>query len=564
MSSPNASATTEVRSSHEREAFSSRTVFILAAMGSAIGLGNIWRFPYIAYDNGGGAFMIPYLVALLSAGLPLLMLDYAVGHRFRASAPLAFRRLHPKAEVLGWWQLAICCVIAVYYAAILAWAGSYTIFSFTKAWGDDPEGFLMGQYLQVAETVAPSFDFVPQVLIGMILVWGVLIVVMSLGVQKGIGRFNVIFLPLLIVMFVVMVVISLTLDGAGTGLDALFTPDWSALSNPSVWMAAYGQIFFSLSVGFGIMVTYASYLKPKTDLTSSALVVGFANSSFEILAGIGVFAALGFMASASGVAVGDVATNGIGLAFIAFPTIISEAPAGTLIGVLFFGALTFAGFTSLISIVEVIIAGFRDKLGLTRVPAVLVVTVPLAIVSLALLPTTTGLSLLDVADAFVNNYGIMLVALVAVVLLTSGLTALPVLRDHLNSVSTFKLGRTWMLLVGGLGVVVLGYSLIGQLSVTLSEGYGGYPSWYVGVFGWGMALALPVLSWLMTRIPWSERSRASQQSPAPAILDSVLDRRLLGTSGHSPLQDGPRSPWAQGSEPGARTEIPAENEENVR
>lgn len=564
MSSPNASATTEGRSSHEREAFSSRTVFILAAMGSAIGLGNIWRFPYIAYDNGGGAFMIPYLVALLSAGLPLLMLDYAVGHRFRASAPLAFRRLHPKAEVLGWWQLAICCVIAVYYAAILAWAGSYTIFSFTKARGDDPEGFLMGQYLQVAESVAPSFDFVPQVLIGMILVWGVLIVVMSLGVQKGIGRFNVIFLPLLIVMFVVMVVISLTLDGAGMGLDALFTPDWSALSNPSVWMAAYGQIFFSLSVGFGIMVTYASYLKPKTDLTSSALVVGFANSSFEILAGIGVFAALGFMASASGVAVGDVATNGIGLAFIAFPTIISEAPAGTLIGVLFFGALTFAGFTSLISIVEVIIAGFQDKLGLTRVPAVLVVTVPLAIVSLALFPTTTGLSLLDVADAFVNNYGIMLVALVAVVLLTAGLTALPVLRDHLNSVSTFKLGRTWMLLVGGLGVVVLGYSLIGQLSVTLSEGYGGYPGWYVGVFGWGMALALPVLSWLMTRIPWSERSRASQQSPAPAILDSVLDRRLLGTSGHSPLQDGPRSPWAQGSEPGARTEIPAENEENVR
>ena len=171
---------------------------------------------------------------------------------------------------------------------------------------------------------------------------------------------------------------------------------------------------------------------------------------------------------------------------------------------------------------------------------------------------------MDVADAFVNNYGIMLVALVAVVLLTAGLTALPVLRDHLNSVSTFKLGRTWMLLVGGLGVVVLGYSLIGQLSVTLSEGYGGYPSWYVGVFGWGMALALPVLSWLMTRIPWSERSRASQQSPAPAILDSVLDRRLLGTSGHSPLQDGPRSPWAQGSEPGPRTEIPAENEENVR
>lgn len=526
---------TPVQAAHEREAFSSRTVFILAAMGSAIGLGNIWRFPYIAYENGGGAFMIPYLCALLTAGLPLLMLDYAIGHRYRASAPLAFRRLHPKAEALGWWQLAICCVIAVYYAAILAWAGSYTIFSMTKAWGDDAEGFFMTQYLQVADSVTPGLDFVPQVLLGMALVWVVLIAVMCLGVQKGIGRFNVIFLPLLIVMFLVMVVVALTLEGAATGLDALFTPNWAALTDSSVWMAAYGQIFFSLSVGFGIMVTYASYLKPKTDLTSSALVVGFANSSFEVLAGIGVFAALGFMATASGVAVGDVASGGIGLAFIAFPTIISEAPAGTLIGVLFFGALTFAGFTSLISIVEVVIAGFQDKLGLSRIPGTLVVTIPLAIVSLLLFPTTTGLNVLDVTDAFVNNFGIMLVALVAVILLTAGLSALPALRDHLNSVSTFKLGRTWMILVGGLAAVVLGYSIVGQLTTTLAEGYGGFPTWFVGVFGWGMALALPVIAFLLAKIPWSRRSRASQESPAPPIADPALDRRLLGTTGHSHL-----------------------------
>ena len=506
MSSPNASATTEVRASHEREAFSSRTVFILAAMGSAIGLGNIWRFPYIAYDNGGGAFMIPYLVALLSAGLPLLMLDYAVGHRFRASAPLAFRRLHPKAEVLGWWQLAICCVIAVYYAAILAWAGSYTIFSFTKAWGDDPEGFLMGQYLQVAETVAPSFDFVPQVLIGMILVWGVLIVVMSLGVQKGIGRFNVIFLPLLIVMFVVMVVISLTLDGAGMGLDALFTPDWSALSNPSVWMAAYGQIFFSLSVGFGIMVTYASYLKPKTDLTSSALVVGFANSSFEILAGIGVFAALGFMASASGVAVGDVATNGIGLAFIAFPTIISEAPAGTLIGVLFFGALTFAGFTSLISILEVVISAVKDKLGWGRWTATIVVIGLSGVVSLALFSTTTGLQMLDTMDAFANNFGIVGAALLSVLLVTGALGSARRITAHLNAVSSFKVGRGYVLLIGVLMPIVLAYIWLSWIMKVIAEGYEGYPGDFLGVFGWGIALGSVALAVLLSLIPWSRKS----------------------------------------------------------
>ncbi|WP_231559404.1 sodium-dependent transporter [Kocuria sp. ZOR0020] len=513
----------------QREVFSNRSVFILAAMGSAVGLGNIWRFPYVAYENGGGAFMVPYLIALLSAGLPLLMLDYAVGHRYRASAPLSYRRLHPKAEFLGWWQLCICFVIAAYYAVIIAWAGSYTIFSVTQAWGDDPEVFFMGQYLQVADEVGPALDFVPQVLIGLAIVWLALLVVMALGVQKGIGRFNVIFIPLLLVMFAAMVIMALTLDGAAAGLDALFTPDWSALGNSAVWMAAYGQIFFSLSVGFGIMVTYASYLKRRSDLTSTALVVGFANSSFEILAGIGVFAALGFMATASGVGVSEVVSGGIGLAFIAFPTIVSQAPFGGLLGVLFFGALTFAGFTSLISIVEVIIAGVQDKLGLNRIAGTVAVIVPLAAASLLLFPTTTGLNLLDITDAFVNNFGIVAASLVAVILLSSGLSALPGLRDHLNAVSAFKVGRTWMIFIGGVAVVVLGYTIIGQLTTVLTEGYGDFPGWYVATFGWGMAISLVVISLILARVPWSQRSRGAQPSPSLPVLDPGVDQKYLTT-----------------------------------
>ena len=118
-----------------REAFSSRNVFILSAIGSAVGLGNIWRFPYVAYEGGGGAFLIPYLCALLTAGIPLLFFDYAIGHRFRGSAPLAFRRMHRAAEPLGWWQVLICVVIAAYYAVIIAWAAMYTWFSAQLSWG---------------------------------------------------------------------------------------------------------------------------------------------------------------------------------------------------------------------------------------------------------------------------------------------------------------------------------------------------------------------------------------------------------------------------------------------
>src|SRR5699024_6587965 len=147
------------------------------------------------------------------------------------------------------------------------------------------------------------------------------------------------------------------------------TPDWSALGESGVWIAAYGQIFFSLSVGFGIMITYSSYLKRKTDMTSSGLVVGFSNSAFEILAGIGVFAALGFMAVQNGVAVDEAATSGVGLAFITFPTIISQMPGGPIFGVLFFASLFFAGLTSLISITQVMIAAVQEKVGLDTVRA---------------------------------------------------------------------------------------------------------------------------------------------------------------------------------------------------
>lgn len=512
-----------------REAFSGRNVFILAAIGSAVGLGNIWRFPYVAYSNGGGAFIIPYIVALITAGIPLLLLDYAIGHRHRGSAPLALKRLHPKAEWIGWWHVLICFVIGAYYSLILAWALRYTILSFTRGWGDDPGTFFMSEFTQ---SVAPEdaflgFDFVPGVAIGVAIIWVVTIAILAFGAQKGIGRAAVVALPLLLVMFLILVIRALFLPGAAEGLNAFFTPDWGALTDASIWAAAYGQIFFSLSVAFGIMITYSSYLKKKEDLTGSGMVVGFANSSFEILAGIGVFAALGFMASATGAAIDEVAGGGIGLAFIAFPTIINEAPAGQLIGVLFFGSLVFAGFTSMISIIEVIIAAVQDKLDLARVPATLVVGIPMALLSLLLFPTTTGLNLLDVTDAFVNSFGIMGSALAMVIVLPAAVGALPTLRDHLYRRGTITFGTAWQLFVGGVAPVVLGYMLINELMTKLTEGYGGMPSQFVGIFGWGMAIALVVIAIIMTFVPWKNRvANAKYDSDGDVLPPPVLDRKM--------------------------------------
>lgn len=493
--------TSPTNEAQRRGAFSSRKVFILAAIGSAVGLGNIWRFPYVAYENGGGAFLVPYLIALLTAGIPFLLLDYAIGHKHRGSAPLSFARLRRGTEFLGWWQVGICFLIAVYYAAVIAWALRYMLFSLDEAWGDDPEGFFIGDFLQ---TSAPgvNVDVVLGVLTPLLLVWLAVLAIMALGVEKGIGRLSLYFIPVLVVAFVVLVVRAITLDGAVDGLDAFFSPNWDALTEPGVWAAAYGQIFFSLSIGFGIMITYASYVDRRSDMPGAGLVVGFANSGFELLAGIGVFAALGFMAQASGVAVDEVVSGGIGLAFIVFPALISEAPAGTLIGVLFFGSLVIAGLTSLVSVIEVVISAVRDKFEMTRIGASMAVGVPAALISLVLFSTTSGLHVLDIVDHFINQYGILLVAVVSMLVVAWGLRALPMLAAHLNRTASLPLGRLWFALISVIAPLALGYVLLDAFRTDVETPYGDFPSWMLAVFGWGGAVAVAAFGLLASLLPW--------------------------------------------------------------
>lgn len=320
-----------------RDTWTSQTGFLMAAIGSAIGLGNIWRFPGVAYTNGGGAFLVPYLVALLFAGIPILWLEYAVGHKFRGTPPWAFRRMNAKGEFLGWLCVFICFVIITYYAAVVAWSGSYVFYSITEAWGEDSQTFFLSSFLGTVGSDEFSWTPVAAVAIPLVLVWACILLIASFGVARGLEKANKIFLPLLVVLFLALVVRALFLPGALEGLSAFFTPNWSSLTQPKVWLAAFAQIFFSLSVGFGIMLTYASYLQKKSNVTGTALVAGFANSSFEILAGIGVFSALGFMAHSQGVAVSELkGLTGPILSFVTFPKIISMMPGGPLFGVLFF------------------------------------------------------------------------------------------------------------------------------------------------------------------------------------------------------------------------------------
>lgn len=512
-----------------REEWTGQVGFILSAIGSAVGLGNIWRFPGVAYENGGGAFLIPYLVALLTAGIPILFLDYAIGHRYRGAAPTALRRLGGVAgrwfESLGWFQVAIAFVIGLYYTVVIAWALSFFVFSFDLRWGDDPATFLTADFLRVGEP-GFSLEFVPGVLIPLVIVWIAAILVLAAGVAKGLQRTNVIALPVLVIAFMILVVRALFLDGAGEGLNALFTPEWAALADPNVWIAAYSQIFFSLSIAFGIMITYASYRRRRSNLTTPGLVVAFSNSSFEILAGIGVFATLGFFAFEQGVGVDELeGLTGVGLSFITFPAIVSQMPGGPVFGALFFGSLTLAGFTSLVSVLQVVSAAIQEKFGLTPRRAALSLGTVSAVLSVLIFSTTTGLLALDVVDQWTNNIGIVASAILVTVLAIWVARRGGELRFHLNALSTFQVGRVWLLFVGVLAPVVLGYMLVSRIVVLLTEGYGGLPPWYLAAFGWGAIGVLVVAAVVMSALRWHRSPDDFAPWPEYRAADSGAERQ---------------------------------------
>ncbi|MFD2215923.1 sodium-dependent transporter [Metabacillus endolithicus] len=481
-----------------RPQWGTRAGFILAAVGSAVGLGNIWRFPATAYENGGGAFFIPYLFALLTAGIPLLVMEFTIGHKYRGSAPMSLGRMSKGSEWIGWWQVAISFVISTYYAVIIAWAMSYSVFSFNLSWGKDTEGFLFGEYLKLAETPGQFGGLVPGVFIPLVIVWVVALGVLFAGVKKGIEVANKIFIPALVILFGIIVVRALTLDGAAAGLDAFFKPDWSKIADGKVWVAAYGQIFFSLSIAFAIMITYSSYLPKKSDITNNAFITGFSNSAFELLAGIGVFSALGFMAAQQGVPVSEVVSAGVGLAFVVFPQIINEFPAlNGFFGFLFFGSLVLAGLSSLISIVETFVAGVQEKFKVSRTKAVAFGGGLSALVSI-IFATKGGLYFLDSADYFINQFGVALAGLFEVIAVAWFAKELKNLQSHANSMSDIQVGTWWRVCLGFITPVVLGYMMFDNLRNNLTAPYGDYPLGFLFNWGWTVAIGAMLVGVLFT------------------------------------------------------------------
>ncbi len=372
----------------QRENWGSRSGFVLAAVGSAVGLGNLWGFPYKVHAHGGGAFLIPYVLAMAVIGIPLLILEFSLGHMTQRAAPNAFRATNRRTEPIGWWGTILSFIIVTYYAVILAWCLSYLvacvqgIFSGGELpWGTTVES--VTEYFNHTYRNAWTDANVESgrkawawgslkmpIVWSLIAVWVMMYLCIFRGV-KAVSKVVLLTVPLPWIMLLILTIRGLTLPGADRGLTFFLEPEWAELLKPETWREAFGQMFFSMSLAFGVMITYASFLHRKSDINNNATIIGLADIGTSFIAGVAIFATLGAMSYATGltgsaVSVQDVVKEGPGMTFVAFPYALAQLPYSAWFGAVFFLALITLGLDSAFSITESVLASLIDKTGWNR------------------------------------------------------------------------------------------------------------------------------------------------------------------------------------------------------
>lgn len=337
-----------------REHWASRIGFVFAAAGSAVGLGNIWKYPHMAGQNGGAAFTLVYLICIVLVGMPIVIGEFVIGRRTQLSPVGAFKKLAPQ----SWWRyvgflgVASAFVILSFYSVVGGWTLRYTVMAISGSFAD-----LAGNTVAASDRFGEFVSSAWNPIFWHIIFMGLCIWIIVNGVKSGIERWSKIMMPLILVILVALVFRGITLPGGVEGIKFLFLPKFSDLSASSI-VLALGHSFFTLSLGMGTMITYGSYLKQDQNLISSALWVIVIDTVIALLAGIAIFTAV-FALKAD-------PAEGPGLIFVILPTVFPQIPGGSIWGTLFFFLLFLAALTSAISILEVVTAYFVDEKGWSR------------------------------------------------------------------------------------------------------------------------------------------------------------------------------------------------------
>lgn len=380
-----------------REGWSTRTGFILAAVGSAVGLGNMWRFPYAASDKGGAAFVILYIVMVFVIGVPIMLSEFAVGRRTRLSPISALaqsggRRWAP----LGYLYVVTGCLILAYYSVIAGWTMRYTLEAVLSGFAAEP-----GAYFEQSATGISAVMY-------HIAFMSVVIVIVISGIRRGIERVSVVLMPLLFALILGLAIYAAFLSGASSGYAFYLRPRLGELLSVSTLSAAASQAFFSLSLGMGAMLTYASYLQRRENLPAAAVTISVSDFAVAFFAGLVVFPVI-FAFGLSG----QIGESSLGALFISLPRAFVEMGAtGRVVGFVFFAALFVGALTSGISLLEVVVSSLIDRWKLDRTVAALGAG---SIILLAGIPSAYDLNILGLIDAIAGEFllgvGALLLAL---------------------------------------------------------------------------------------------------------------------------------------------------------
>ncbi|HCI03663.1 MAG: sodium-dependent transporter [Candidatus Peribacteraceae bacterium] len=457
----------------------SKWLFILAAIGAAAGLGNLWRFPYMVYDNGGAAFIVAYLVCLLVFVIPLVTLETAWGQLERKEIVSA---LGAKAgwfgRFIGWMIVLTVAGIAGYYLTVIGWSVNFLYHSPMLAWGENAQEFFFTNILNFHEDPFSFGGFSTPILVGLVISY----LTVYFSIFKGITSISHVIkwtVPLPFILLLVLFLNSLTLPGSTEGFKFLILPDWSKLSDPEVWRAAAGQSFFSANIGFGLIIMYAGFNHEKTNIAQAAFIVSIGNVLVSVLAALAIFGTLGYTAAQQGIALTEVVASGPTLAFVAFPNALYTLPfARELFATLFFLTVFTLAIDSAFAIIEIVATTVRNEFKeiykkISHEVFMIIMCVILFFWSLAF-AGRNGLLRLDVFDHLLVEHVVFWFLIPEFVIL-AWITPVDKLRKYINQVSRMHIGKWFNVLVKFLVPVLLAAMYIPAISGEFTKPYGDYP-----------------------------------------------------------------------------------------
>lgn len=488
-----------------REKWSSRSAFILAAIGSAVGLGNAWRFPGLAAKHGGGAFLFVYLIAMLAIGIPMLMMEIAIGRRTRQGAPGSIRTLNKKAEPVGWISVSNGFFISIYYAVVFAWVilmffASYRFAGFT---GDPDSASKLWMTLIQTTGTTEGYGTISWLVLGcLVIAW----VACYLCIRKGtttVGKVVNYTVSIPVICLLILAVRGFTMDGAMQGLAKLFLPDWSALADSTLWVDAIGQVFYSLSVAMAIMFAYGSFLDRDSNIAVDSMIIAFADMLISVLAGIVMFTTM------AGVGMLDnMSASGISTAFIIYPQAIvklTNVPwINAAFAYVFYFCLITLAIDSLFSIVEGVSTAVSDKFKLNKRKTTLSLCIIGGFMGLIFV-TGAGLACLDIVDNFINSYTLIFTGVLEVLVVGWCFKTSKVLDAVNLNTKRFKAPAWWFTVsIKYISPVVLSGLLIWNIVALFSGGgiYGaadGYSLTANLIGGW-LVMALSLVSGFFVKL----------------------------------------------------------------